>query len=295
MNNFTRIIALGLLFCGVVSDLRAQRNFDNINIEVVPVADGVYMLRGAGGNIGVSIGDDGLFMVDDQFAPLSDRIQATIATITDMPVHFVINTHHHGDHTGGNENFGAAGAHIVAHENVRTRLLAQRLEGSLSDKVLPVITFSTDLDFHWNGQQIRVMHFPSNGAHTDGDAVVHFTGSNVVHMGDLFFNGMYPFIDVNSGGDAWGLLSVVSRVISLIDDDTRVIPGHGPLSDKAALVAYRDMLNDITTKVNRGVRAGLSLETIIAQKPTQQYDEVWTGGFVTPDRLVTTIYQSIRR
>ena len=298
MKIFKRVLLAGIATCMIITTAWAQRNFDNVEIEVIDVADGVYMLLGAGGNIGVSVGEDGVLLVDDQFAPLTDKILAAIATITDKPVHFVINTHHHGDHTGGNENFGSAGAVIVAHDNVRTRMSAEQFAESLDgapSKTLPVVTFASDITFHWNGEQIRVIHHDVGGAHTDGDAIIHFVRANVIHMGDTYFNGMYPFIDVNSGGNVEGLLRVLSRALEMANEETAIIPGHGPLSNTEELVAYRQMLAHITEQVGQGIRSGRSLESVIAQQPTADYDEVWAGGFISPERLVTAIYQSLQR
>ena len=279
----------------------AQRNFDAVEIEVVDVSEGVYMLVGAGGNIGVSVGDDGAFLVDDQFAPLTGKILAAIATLTEAPVRFVVNTHFHGDHTGGNENLGKAGAIIVAHENVRNRMSMEQFRESHGrsspaspPEALPVVTFTEGLTFHWNGDQIRVFHDRMGHAHTDGDAIVHFVQANVIHMGDTYFNGMYPFIDVNSGGDVRGLIQVVNRVIHMADDDTKIIPGHGPLSNRAELTAYRDMLQAVVRAVEEGMEKALGLDAIVAQNPTRIYDAAWGGGFITSEALVGAIYQSMQ-
>ncbi len=285
----------------LVPSALAQRDFDAVQIEVVHVADSIYMLTGLGGNIGVSVGDDGVFLVDDQFAPLTDKILAAIATLTDKPVRFVVNTHFHGDHVGGNENLGKAGAIIVAHKNVRSRMSVEQFRESLGTtisasppEVLPVITFNDELNFHWNGEQIRVFHDVSGHAHTDGDAIVHFVQANVFHMGDTYFNGMYPFIDVSSGGNVRGLVAVVDQVLRLSDEHSQFIPGHGPLSDRASLKAYRDMLVEVMRSVQDGIANGLSLEAIVAEKPTSAYDEEWAGGFIAPDALVGAIYKSLQ-
>ena len=279
----------------------AQRNFDAVTIDVIHVAENVHMLVGMGGNIGVSVGEDGVLMVDDQFAPLTEKILAAVATLTDKPVQFVVNTHFHGDHVGGNENLGKAGAIIVAHANVRARMaVEQRREPprgpvpAAPPDALPVVTFKDGLSFHWNGDRIDVLHYLGDdmGAHTDGDAVVHFVGANVIHMGDTYFNGMYPFIDIASGGSVTGLLSFVDRALELADDDTKIIPGHGPLSDKAELVAYRTMLADIHEAVAALRAEGLSLEEVVAQAPSGAYDAAWGGGFISPAAMVGAVYRS---
>ena len=218
----------------------AQRDFSDVEITTSEVTDGIYMLQGAGGNIGLSTGDDGAFVIDDQFAPLSKKIMKTIDKTTDEDVAFVLNTHHHGDHTGGNEAFGKSGAHIVAHDNVRKRLKEGASRGGRTtppapDAALPVITFAKSMTFHWNDQTIKVWH-PGN-AHTDSDAIVFFKDANVVHMGDVFFNGGYPFVDVNGGGSLAGYIATHEKILTKIDDETKIIPGHGALASKADLLA----------------------------------------------------------
>ncbi len=301
MHYFTRYFAIAAVLGMLVPSVWAQRDFDAVEIEIVGVAEGVYMLVGMGGNIGLSVGEDGAFLVDDQFAPLTGKILAAIATLTEAPIQFVVNTHFHGDHTGGNENLGKAGAIIVAHENVRSRMSVEQFRESLGSSTpasppdaLPVVTFAEGLTLHWNGDQIRVFHDGIGHAHTDGDAIVHFTQANVFHMGDTYFNGMYPFIDVGSGGDVGGIIQVATRIIHMADGDTKIIPGHGPLSNKAELTAYRDMLRAVTREVHEGIKKGLSLDAIVAQKPTSTFDATWGGGFITPNALVGAIYQSIQ-
>src|SRR5688572_29298555 len=206
---------------------KAQRNFDDVQIKVERVAGNIYMLVGAGGNIGVSIGDDGILIVDDQYAPLAPKIKEALKGISDKPVKFVLNTHYHGDHTGGNEAFGET-APVIAHTNVRKRMaegVPARNIAPSSKGALPVITFDDRLAIHINGEDIRAIHCP--GGHTDGDSVIYFTQSKVVHMGDDYFNGRFPFIDLQSGGSVKGLIRNVEKVLSDIPADTKVIPGHG--------------------------------------------------------------------
>jgi cyclase len=269
----------------------AQNNYDKVEIKTEKISPTTYVLFGAGGNIGVSIGDDAVFIIDDQYAPLTPKITAAIKALTDKPVKFVLNTHWHGDHTGGNENFGKAGALIVAHENVRKRLSSDQFIEYMRAKVpaapkeaLPVVTFTQDVTFHLNGDEINAFHVPK--AHTDGDAIVHFKKTNVVHMGDTYFNGFYPFIDLSSGGTAEGVVATADRVLALSDDKTRIIPGHGPMSNKAELKVFRDMLATISGRVSAMMKQGKKLEEIIAAKPTAEFDERWGKGFIPPAKFI---------
>ena len=272
----------------------AQRDFSNVQIETIQVADGVYMLVGSGGNLGLSVGEDGPFVVDDQFAPLTEKIQAAIAAVTDGAVRFVLNTHWHGDHTGGNENFGKAGAMIVAHENVRKRLnpaefreLMGRSQQAPPD-ALPVVTFSDAVNFYWNGENIRVFHV--GHAHTDGDAIIHFTNANVVHMGDTFFRGRYPFIDVDSGGGVDGVIAAADHVLAMVNSNTKIIPGHGSLSTPDDLRDYRNMLITVRDRVQTMLNDGMSVEDIVAATPTSDLDGTWGAN---PERFVTGTARSL--
>jgi glyoxylase-like metal-dependent hydrolase (beta-lactamase superfamily II) len=277
-----------------------QPDFSKVEIKATKVAGTVYMLEGAGGNIGVSVGEDGIVIVDDQFAPLSERITAAIAKLTPKSVRFVINTHWHGDHTGGNENLGSAGAIIVAHENVRKRMSSEQFIESLKMAVpaspkaaLPVVTFAESVTLHLNGDDVRVVHVPP--AHTDGDAVVFFTKANVVHLGDLFFNGSYPFIDVSSGGSVDGLVAAVDRVLSMTDDRTKFIPGHGPLGDRAALQGFRTVVATARERVGALVARGATLDEVKAARPMKDYDEKWGAGFVNADLFLSLVYSSLAK
>jgi len=223
------VCAAGLFAAGA----SAQQDLSKVELQTEMLADTVYMMTGAGGNLGVSVGEDAVFVIDDQFAPLTPRIQAAIAKLSSKPAKFVLNTHWHFDHTGGNENLGKAGAVIVAHENVRKRLSTEGFIEFLGMKTkpeprvaLPVVTFTRDLTFHLNGDELVVTHVPR--AHTDGDSIVRFGKSNVVHMGDTFFNKLYPFIDTSSGGSVAGVLAAADGVLKTAGDDTKIIPGHGP-------------------------------------------------------------------
>ena len=248
-----------VVFAFAATSVFAQQDFSKVEIKVTKVAGTVYMLTGAGGNIGVSVGDDGIVIVDDQFAPLAPKIIEALNGITDKPIKFIINTHYHGDHTGGNEIFGRTGT-IIAHDNVRKRLesgtSARGNTTPPAPKVaLPIVTFNDTATVHVNGEDIRAVHFPHG--HTDGDAVIYFTQSNVVHMGDDFFNGMFPFVDVDNGGSVRGMLATVDKVLSTMPDDAKVIPGHGPLSDKAGLRAFAEVLRGTSgRRAERAIKAG---------------------------------------
>lgn len=276
----------------------AQEEFDAINIEIHDVAPGVLMLVGQGGNIGVSYGEDATFMVDDQFAPLTDKILAAIATRTDHPVQFVLNTHWHGDHVGGNENLGKRGAMILAHENVRARLSVDQVLGAFGQKVpaapkaaLPVATFSKEMTLYLNGEVIEIFHAPA--AHTDGDAIIHFHTGNVIHMGDTYFNGMYPFIDVDTGGSVDGMIAVAEEVLARSNERTKIIPGHGPLSNQSELQASRDMLVTVRDSVYALIQQGRSSKEVIAAKPTALLDANWDGGVLEPDAFVGHVFTSL--
>jgi glyoxylase-like metal-dependent hydrolase (beta-lactamase superfamily II) len=291
------VVCAAALFAAAAS---AQQDFSKVEIQTEKLADTVYMMAGAGGNLGLSVGEDAVFVIDDQFAPLTPKIQAAIATLTSKPVKFVLNTHWHFDHTGGNENLGKAGAIIVAHENVRKRLSTEGFIEFLGMKTkpepevaLPVVTFTRDISFRLNGDELVVNHVPR--AHTDGDSIVRFGKSNVVHMGDTFFNKLYPFIDTSSGGTVAGVLAAVDGVLKTVGDDTKIIPGHGPLASKADLKAYRDMLAAVSGNIRGQIKAGKTLAQVIASKPTAKYDAAWGKGFLAPEKFVEMIYGNLKK
>lgn len=276
----------------------AGAEMEDVVIEAQQIGEGIYMLTGQGGNIGLSVGADATFIIDDQFAPLTARIVEAIATVSDRPVDYVLNTHWHYDHTGGNENFGARGALIMAHDNVHKRMEAGQTMGTgrvvepAPPVALPVITFNDALTLHVNGQTIKGIHIES--AHTDGDTIVHFQEAKVLHMGDTYFNGMYPFIDRSSGGHIDGIIDAAAQALALSDSDTRIIPGHGPLASRADLQAYHDMLLTIRGRVAASMADGKTLAEIQAAKPTRDYDtQVNADGFIKPDVLVGFIFESL--
>ena len=265
----------------------AQMDFARIKIKTIHVASGVYMLEGAGGNIGASVGPDGILLVDDQFAPLAEKIRSALKELSDEPLKFLINTHFHGDHTGGNAVFGTE-AHIISHANVRKRL---QIESS-PEEALPVVTFNDSLSIHFNGEEIRVIHFPNS--HTDGDSVIFFTGSNVVHMGDLFFSGRFPYIDLNSGGDVEGLIKHIEKLLTELPPDVQLIPGHGPLSDINDLKTYHQTLVATTDIIRDQIEAGKSLEEIKAAGLPKKWRS-WGAGFISTGRWIEIVYRSLAK
>jgi len=288
----TTIVAIAAL--SLAAAAFAQTDYSKVEIKVTKVSGNIYMLEGAGGNIGVSAGEDGIVIVDDQFAPLAPKIRAALKGIVDKPIKFVLNTHYHGDHTGGNEDFGKEGT-IIAQTNVRKRLasgtsVAGRTTPPAPKSALPVVTFDDKVSLHFNGEEIRAVHFPHG--HTDGDAVIYFTKSNVVHMGDDFFNGNYPFVDQANGGSIKGLTADVEQVLATLPDDVKVIPGHGKLGDKASLRAFLDMLKGTTAAVQSAIAAGKSLDEIKAANVLAAWDS-WGTGFIKPERWLTMLHAEL--
>ena len=291
-------LLIGLLFISTFS-LFGQRDFSKVEIKVEKLSDNIYALFGSGGNIGICAGEDGIIMIDDQYAPLSDKIAAAIATISDHPVKYLLNTHWHGDHTGGNENFGKKGATIIAHENVRTRLSTEQQLKAFSRTVpaaptiaWPVITFSDELHLHVNGEDLLFIHV--HNAHTDGDALVYFPKSNILHTGDTFFNGRFPYIDLGSGGSVDGMIEAANKALFLIDEETKIIPGHGAISNKKEYMAYRDVLVMVRSKVKKAVDKGMSIEEIKAAGYLEGL-EAWGTGFISGDRFLDILYADFSR
>ena len=273
------------------------QDFSKVQIKATKVAGNVYMLEGSGGNIGVSVGPDGILIVDDQFAPLADKIKAALKELGQGKLKFVINTHWHGDHTGGNPVFGADST-IVAHTNVRKRLgmestnrAGQKVPAAPKD-ALPVITFDESLSVHFNGEEIKAIHYP-NG-HTDGDGVIFFTQSNVVHMGDDFFAGMFPFVDLSSGGSVEGLVKNVGNALTKIPANAKIIPGHGPISTVEDLKAYHQMLIETVDVVRKQMQSGKSLDDIKAAGFPSKY-ESWGKGFINTPTWIETIHKSLSK
>jgi len=282
-----------LVVCFAVAHARAQQDFSQVQMKATKVSGNIYMLEGAGGNIGVSAGADGLLIVDDQFAPLADKIRAALKEINPGQLRFVLNTHYHGDHTGSNRVFGRE-ATIVAHDNVRARLATeQTVRGqkvpASPKEALPVVTFNESVSIHFNGEEIRIIHFP-NG-HTDGDSIMFFTASNVVHMGDHFFAGRFPFIDLEHGGSVEGLTRNIEAVIARVPADVKIIPGHGPLSTLDDLKLYRRMLGETTAFVRKGKAEGKTLEQLKAAGLPAEW-KTWGTGFINTGVWIETIFNS---
>ncbi len=271
---------------------------EEVTIQALSVRDGIYMLVGKGGNIGLFIGEDGTFLVDDQFAPLTPKHLEAIRAVGGEVPKFLINTHYHADHTGGNENLGKAGAVIFSHDKVRERLTMETVIEAFNmitppqpKAALPVVTFSTDITFHLNGDTLHAFHVPR--AHTDGDSVIHFQNANIIHTGDVLFNGLYPFIDVTHGGTVKGMIEAADTVLDLADGETKIIPGHGPLGDKNQLQAYRDMLGTAFKRLSRLKAKGMSAEEAVAKKPLADLEERWGKGMFTGDRWIGLIYDGL--
>ncbi|HEX7030003.1 MAG TPA: MBL fold metallo-hydrolase [Gammaproteobacteria bacterium] len=270
-------------------------------VQAERIADGIHVLSPFGGNIGVVIGEDGIFLIDDQVAPVTEAVRAKLDALPggdNAPVRFVLNTHFHADHTGGNENLGKAGAVIVAHDNVRAQMTTDEFRKGFIDNggkdleaALPVVTFNDRVTFHVNGHTLLTRHYPH--AHTDGDSVVWFREENIVHMGDIYFEVGYPFIDIDHGGSIDGVIAAVESVLAEADKETVIIPGHGAVSDKAGLAAYRDMLADLRGKVAAAVEAGKSLDDIRAMNLSKEYDERWNWDFISGERFIETIHASL--
>ena len=277
----------GLILSAATGFSLAQDRFANVTIETVPVAGNISMLVGQGGNIGVSAGSDGILIIDDQFAPLADRIKAAIAALGSDTPEFVLNTHFHGDHTGGNGEFGGDSV-IVAHENVRLRMAG----GGQPAVALPVVTYDDDVSLHFNGEEITLIHMPAG--HTDTDSVVMFTESNVIHMGDHFFNGGFPFVDLDSGGTVQGFISNLEKALSWIQDDTAVIPGHGPLATKTDLLNFYNVVRDTAIAIRVMKSQRMSAEEIVAEGLGAEY-ESWGQGFINEERWIQTVYNSYPR
>jgi glyoxylase-like metal-dependent hydrolase (beta-lactamase superfamily II) len=286
-----------VLALAVASPAFAQEpDWSKIQIRATKVAGSVYMLEGtggfAGGNIGALVGPDGILIVDDQFAPLAPKIQAALKTVSDKPVRFVLNTHYHGDHTDGNTVFGT-GSTVIAHDNTRKRMAGpgwKREGGAAPPAALPVITFDDELEVHVNGEDIKAVHIPSG--HTDTDVVVWFTKSNVVHMGDDFFSGMFPFIDVEHGGSIKGYIAAVEKVLAEVSADAKIIPGHGPVSTPADLRAFLAMLKETSGIVEAGIRAGKSLDDLKKAKALAKFD-TWATGFLKTDDYLEELYKGL--
>jgi glyoxylase-like metal-dependent hydrolase (beta-lactamase superfamily II) len=296
-----RSMPITILFaCTFILPIHAQ-DFEKIRVETIPLGGSVYMLASrAGGNLAVCAGDDGVFLVDSDYKELFDKVQAAVAKISDKPIRFVVNTHWHFDHVGGNEGFAKKGSILVAHENVRKRLASDQHIGILGIDVpaspkeaLPIITYTNGVTFYLNGEEIAVIHVPK--AHTDGDGIVHFKKANVIHTGDIVFNRAYPFIDVTNGGSIDGMIAAVETILKRCDDETRIIPGHGPLSNKAELETYWDMLREFRDAVAREIASGKDLKAVQTSKAVTDLGGKWHRTHFPLPQFTEMIYQSLRK
>ena len=303
MHRISRVLTRGALVLalapGIATQARAQgRDWSKVEVKTEPLGGGVSVLFGAGGNIGVFVSPDGVLLVDDQFAPLSPKIQAAVKALSDQPVKLVLNTHWHGDHVGGNLAQAQAGAVIVAQDNVRKRMTEgqvskffERTTPPAEHAALPVVTFDHDITLHLGDETIHALHVEH--AHTDGDVIVEFEKANVVHMGDTYFSSFYPIIDLESGGSINGMISAVDRALPMIDAQTKVICGHGPVGDLAGLKEYRAMLAGVRDAIQKLVKKNQTLEQVLAAKPTAPWDEKWGKGSMKPDKFTELVYDDL--
>lgn len=295
---YTIVSICAAVFLSIAPTQAQQIDFSKVEMRTIPVADGIYMLIGQGGNIGVCIGEDGVFLIDDQFAPLTDKIVSAVRELTDMPIKFLINTHWHSDHTGANENFGKMGVTIIAQDNVYARMSVDQtnpfsgnvIEAAPPD-ALPVITFNDEITFHMNGYTIHGKRI--GPAHTDGDAYFHFMEAAVYHMGDTYFSEAYPFFDLNSGGDFIGMVKVAEDLLAMADSNTKIIPGHGRLADRSDLESYHAMLVGLRDKVQDGIDKGMTVNEMFKANITEDFDAEWGGGFMAPEFVIQNVYNSL--
>ena len=299
MKRVLTVIAI-VTMTGAAGLVAQQPNFDSVVVRTQPAGRGVHMLTGSGGNIALAVGDDFAFLVDDQFAPLTAKILAAVRGVTDKPVRFLVNTHWHGDHAGGNENMAKAGVILVAHDNVRTRMSTEQFTELFNRRsppsprgALPVVTFVESVTFHLGGETVHVVHVPP--AHTDGDAIVHFVQANTIHMGDNYFKDVYPFVDLSSGGSFEGVIRAADVALGYANDSTRIIPGHGAMANRADLKKYRDVMVQVRDRVAALIRQGKTREEVIAARPTAEWDATWGAWFMKPDVFLGIVYQSMTK
>jgi len=294
-----RIMPLAFPLLLICLSVGQDQDFSKVQMKVTKVAGNVYMLEGAGGNIGASVGDDGIVIVDDQYAPMADKIKAALKGITDKPVRFVINTHYHEDHTGGNAIFQQTSP-IIAQDNVRKRLQEGGSAGNFGavsfeakpqpKEALPIITFDHDITVHLNGEDIRALHFPHG--HTDGDSVIFFPKSNVVHMGDDFVTYGFPFVDLGGGGSVKGMTAALEEIIPKLPADVKIIPGHGPVSNLDDVRRFVAMLKDTTAVVEKGIQQGKSLDQLKQENVLAPWQK-WSGDFITTEQWLVTLYNDL--
>lgn len=274
------------LSLGLAAAAQAQQDFSAVEVQVHEVAGSFYYLQGAGGNVGVLIGDDGVLMVDDQFAPLSDKLVAAIRTISDGPIRFLVNTHIHGDHNGGNENFAALGVTIMAHDNVRARMANGESPRAMEGR--PILTYGDAVNLHFNGEDVALIKVPA--AHTDGDTIVHFPGADVIHAGDVFRTTGYPGVDAGNGGTVGGTLQALQMIIDLAGPDTQIVPGHGVPASRDDVIEFRDMVAEVQRRISDLIKQGMTVEQVVAANATADLDERW-GSF---ERFLPGFYQALK-
>jgi cyclase len=289
------LLLVAILFASLNSATAQEKTVEFTSLQL---SDSVYMLEGRGGNVGISAGKDGLYIIDDQVEPVTDQLLKAIRKISDKPIRFVINTHYHADHTGGNETIGASGSVIIAHDNIRKRMTTEQVSifsnnttPPYAKDALPVVTFNDRISLHFNGESATA-YYVANG-HTDGDAIVHFPKSNVIHMGDMYFSDRYPYVDLDAGGSILGMIDAAELALSLANESTRIIPGHGPLAMTEDLKNYRDYLVKASTNVQELIDQDMDLQQIIAATPTKEWDEELGKIWITPAQFVTFIYSSL--
>jgi len=289
------LLFIAILFTSINSLSAQEKPVEFITFQL---SDTVYMLKGRGGNVGISTGEDGLYIVDDQLRPITSQLLAAIRKVSNKPIRFVINTHYHADHVGGNEALGETGTVVIAHDNIRKRMTTEQVSIFRQETTppypkgaLPVLTFNDRMSLHLNGETATAYYVASG--HTDGDSIIHFPVSNVIHMGDMFFNGLYPYVDLDAGGSMQGLIEAADLALSMADESTRIIPGHGPLGMTEDLKNYRDYLVEASTNVQELIDKDRTLEQIIAAKPTSEWDEELGKTWITPAQFVTFIYNSL--
>ena len=299
----SKSLLIALLLFSIPALAQQEPDWSKVQIKVTKVSGNIYMLEGDGGNIAASVGEDGIVIVDDEFAPLAEKIQAALKNlgITDKPVRFVINTHYHFDHTGGNAPFGSAGSTIIAQDNVRKRLVSGGVAGNGGSVKfeykpeakggLPIITFEHDVTVHLNGEDIRALHFPAG--HTDGDAIIFFPKNNVVHMGDDFVRYGFPFIDVSSGGSVQGMIAAMEKATAQLPPDVKVIPGHGAISNLDDVREFTKMLKETSAVVQKALDAHKTLDQMKQEKILASWDKKWSGDFIRTDAFIETLYNSL--
>ena len=288
------LLFIAILFASFNSTFAQDKKVEFTSFQL---SDTIYMLRGRGGNVGISTGEDGLYIIDDQISPVTTELLQAIRKISDKPIRFVINTHCHADHTGGNETIGAAGSVIIAHDNIRKRMNTEQVSifsnsttPPYAKEALPVVTFNDRLSLHLNGESATA-YYVANG-HTDGDSIIHFPVSNVIHMGDMFFNGLYPYVDLDAGGAIQGMIKAADLALSMANESTHIIPGHGPLGNTQELKTYRDFLVKASSNVQELIDEGMDLQQIIAANPNKEWDDTLGKVWITPAQFVTFIYNS---